>query len=150
MSGALFEGSNLSNASFHASRLEKAYRLPIREPRHACIQANFTKAKLHNSDWTRALIGEYPSLVHESEVLGVAVHGAMTVTGCRDGKVRIWQDDKVLGTDRSIIISFTHVNAWRNQWSSYFDVTLNSSDSLASYQREIRIPEMLSCQSGNG
>ncbi len=59
------------------------------------MQANFTKAKLHNADWTRALIGEHLSLVHESEVNAVAVHEAMIVTGCSDGKVCIWQDDKV-------------------------------------------------------
>ena len=61
------------------------------------MQANFTKAKLQNADWTHALIGEYPSLVHETGVNSVAVHGAMTVTGCYDGKVGIWQDDKVAG-----------------------------------------------------
>ena len=59
------------------------------------MQANFTKAKLHNADWTRVLIGEYPSLKHGSPVFAVAVHGAMTVTGCLDGKVRIWKDDQV-------------------------------------------------------
>jgi len=62
---------------------------------HACMQASFVNAKLHNADWTRALIGEYPSLKHGSGVNAVAVHGAMTVTGCVDRKVRIWKDDKV-------------------------------------------------------
>ena len=62
---------------------------------HACMQASFVNANLHNADWTHALIGEYPSLKHESEVNAVAVHGAMTVTGCGDGKIRIWKDDKV-------------------------------------------------------
>ena len=66
---------------------------PSRVP--ACMQANFTNAKLHNADWTRSLIGEYPSLVHDSPVKAVAVHGTITVTGCSDGKVRIWKDDQV-------------------------------------------------------
>ena len=60
------------------------------------MQASFVNAKLHNADWTRVLIGEYPSLKHGSAVYAVAVHGAMTVTGCQDGKIRIWRDDKVL------------------------------------------------------
>ena len=59
------------------------------------MQASFVHAKLHNADWTRVLIGEYPSLKHDSFVWAVAVHGAMTVTGCQDGMVRIWQDQKV-------------------------------------------------------
>ena len=59
------------------------------------MQASFVNAKLHNADWTRALIGEYPSLKHENQVNAVAVHGAMTVTGCFDGMVCIWQDQKV-------------------------------------------------------
>ena len=63
---------------------------------HACMQASFVNAKLHNADWTRALIGEYPSLIHESAVNAVAMNGGMIVTGCADGKVRIWRDDKVL------------------------------------------------------
>ncbi len=62
---------------------------------HVCMQASFVNAKLHNADWTRVLIGEYPSLKHDSIVNAVAVHGAMTVTGCDDGTVCIWQDQKV-------------------------------------------------------
>ena len=52
-------------------------------------------AKLHNADWTRTLIGEYPSLMHTSTVNAVAVHGCKIVTGCGDGKVRIWANDQV-------------------------------------------------------
>ncbi len=52
-------------------------------------------AKLHNADWTRTLIGEYPSLMHTSIVTAVAVHGCKIVTGCEDGKVRIWANDQV-------------------------------------------------------
>ena len=59
------------------------------------VQANFSKAKLHNADWSRALLGEYPWLKHDSEVHAVAVLGGMIVTGCKDGKVCIWKDDKV-------------------------------------------------------
>ena len=101
VSGALFDGCDLTNASFHAGRLEKASThtyMQAAEPSrrvHARTQASFANAKLHNADWTHALIGEYPSLLHDSEVTAVAVHGAMTVTGCKDGKVRIWREDQV-------------------------------------------------------
>ena len=60
-----------------------------------CLQASFVNAKLHNADWTRVLIGEYPSLMHTSGVNAVALHGCKTVTGCRDGKIRIWENDQV-------------------------------------------------------
>ena len=66
-----------------------------REPTSQCLQASFVNAKLHNADWTRTLIGEYPSLKHDSSVNAVAVHGAMTVTGCKDSKIRIWKDGQV-------------------------------------------------------
>ena len=44
---------------------------------------------------TRALIGEYPSLMHESPVNAVAMAGSMIVTGCEDHSVQIWQNDQV-------------------------------------------------------
>ena len=59
------------------------------------MQASFTNAKLHNADWTRSLIGEYPALIHDSPVLAVATHGDMIVTSCEDGKIRIWKNDQV-------------------------------------------------------
>ena len=59
------------------------------------LQANFTNCKLQNSDWTHALIGEYPSLSLESEAKAVATHGAIIVNGCEDGNVRVWQDEQV-------------------------------------------------------
>ncbi len=52
-------------------------------------------AKLHNADWTNALIGEYPSLMHALAVKAVAVMGSRIVTGCGDGRVRIWDNDEV-------------------------------------------------------
>ena len=73
------------------------------------MQASFVNAKLHNADWTRALIGEYPSLLHDSWVYAVAVHGAMTVTGCLDGKVRIWKDDQVPALPASPLNDDTHM-----------------------------------------
>ncbi len=58
-------------------------------------QASFIEAKLQNADWTHTLIGEYPSLIHDSGVNAVAMNGAMIATGCDDGKIRIWRNDKV-------------------------------------------------------
>ena len=73
------------------------------------MQASFANAKLHNADWTRALIGEYPSLKHKSPVLAVAVHGAITVTGCLDGKVLIWKDDQVPSVRASLFTMMVEI-----------------------------------------
>ena len=62
---------------------------------HAWLQVSFLDAMLHNADWTRAVIGEHPSLLHESPVHALAMMGSKIVTGCKDGKVTIWENNKV-------------------------------------------------------
>ena len=87
VSGGFFEGSDLSGASFYASRIQQASRMRRMPQRR---QASFRGADLTSADFRGVLTGEYQFLAHGSGVLTLAVGGGVVVTGSHDGVVGIW------------------------------------------------------------
>ena len=92
VSGGLFEGSDLTNASFYGSRIQQV----LDKTMHVMIvtaQASFQLSIMANADFRRVVIGEYTPLLHPSAVTALAVWQNVIVSAGQDGVVRMWNAD---------------------------------------------------------